>query len=327
MKDKINEVEWLLLIHQIPPKPDYLRVKIWRRLQKIGAVAIKQSVYVLPDNKQSYEDLHWLVREITAGGGTASLSRASFLEGLHTPQIKSLFQTARNTEYNKIVQDVNSIIKDLAQSSDHSDSSTLKKRKKLYRIQNRFNESMAIDFFNAPGRKVADKILTECETLLRKTKDNSSPVTRKTKIISGRTWVTRKEIFVDRIACAWLIHRFIDPEGKFKFVTEDGYQADPDELCFDMFEGAYTHQGDNCSFEVLVSSFELASQPITAIAEIVHDIDLKDKKFSRPEVTGIQAVFSGMATTCRTDQDRLKFGSMIFDELYASFEGVATKLT
>ncbi len=82
-----NTTEWLLLIHQIPPKPDYFRVKIWRRLQKVGAVAIKQSVYVLPVNEQSYEDLHWIVKEITEGRGTASLSKTVFLEGLSCAQV------------------------------------------------------------------------------------------------------------------------------------------------------------------------------------------------------------------------------------------------
>lgn len=316
-----NKTEWLLLIHQIPPKPDYFRVKIWRRLQKIGAVAIKQSVYVLPNNGQAYEDLHWIVKEITEGGGTASLSKAVFFEGLSNTQIESLFQVARDQEYEKIVKDTQSFIKDSAESSESSGSLALKKKKELSRIQSRFTEIVAIDFFNAPGREAADRILTECDALLRETKDNFPPRAQELKNICGRTWVTRKGIYVDRIACAWLIHRFIDPEGRFKFVADERYLPRPDELRFDMFEGEFTHKGDNCTFEVLVNTFDLVSQPITAIAEIVHDIDLKDKKYSRPEVNGIQAVFSGMATTCSSDQDRLERGSMILDELYASFGG------
>jgi len=318
---KQNKTEWLLLIHQIPPKPDYFRVKIWRRLQKIGAVAIKQSVYVLPDKGQAYEDLHWIVKEISQGGGTASLSKTVFLEGLSNEQIESLFQAARDDEYEKILNDTQAFINDSAESLDNSGSIVLKKKRELSRIQNRFAEIVAIDFFNAPGRTPAEKILAQCDVLLRETKDNLAPDTENLEKIRGRTWVTRKGIYVDRIACAWLIRRFIDPEMKLKFVADERYKPDSDELRFDMFEGEFSHVGDNCSFEVLVSSFSLASQPITAIAEIVHDIDLKDKKYSRPEVKGIQAVFSGMAATCSDDQSRLTRGSMILDELFASFGG------
>jgi hypothetical protein len=316
-----NQTEWLLLIHQIPPKPNYFRVKIWRRLQKIGAVAIKQSVYVLPSNGQAYEDLHWIVKEITEGGGTASLSKTVFLEGLSNTQIESLFQVARDDEYEQIVNDTRSFIKELTKASESSGSLALKKKRELSRIQGRFAEIATIDFFNAPGREVAEKILTECDALLRETKENSPPGVQELKKMCGRTWVTRKGIYVDRIACAWLIHRFIDPEGRLKFVADVRYRPRPDELRFDMFEGEFTHIGDNCTFEVLVDTFGLATRPITAIAEIVHDIDLKDKKYNRPEVNGIQAVFSGMAATCSDDQDRLERGSRLLDELYASFGG------
>ena len=316
-----NRTEWLLLIHQIPPKPNYFRVKIWRRLQKIGAVAIKQSVYVLPDNGQAYEDLHWIVKEISEGGGTASLSRTVFLEGISSGQIESLFQAARNDEYGKIIRETQSFIKDTTVQLEHSGSIVLKKKRELSRIQNRFNEITAIDFFNASGRVVAENILMECDALLRETKHNLTPATKDFSKMQDRTWVTRTGIYVDRIASAWLIRRFIDPRGQLKFVEDEKYKPGPDELRFDMFEGEFSHVGDNCTFEVLVDTFGLDSKPITAIAEIVHNIDLKDKKYSRPEMVGIQAVFSGMAARCSSDEDRLERGFMILDELYASFRG------
>lgn len=316
-----NRTEWLLLIHQIPPKPDYFRVKIWRRLQKIGAVAIKQSVYVLPNNGHAYEDLHWIVKEITEGGGTASLSKTVFLEGLSNTQIESLFQVARDDDYAEIVKDIQSFKNTLGVVSESSGSLTLKKKKELSRIQARFDEIAAIDFFHAPGRESADRLLKECDALLRETKTDRTPAVLEIKKMNGRTWVTRKGIYVDRIACSWLIRRFIDPQGRLKFVTDERYRPRPDELRFDMFEGEFTHIGNSCTFEILVNTFGLASQAMTPLAEIIHDIDLKDKKFCRPEVNGIQALFSGMAVTCSDDQDRLERGSIILDELYASFGG------
>lgn len=322
-----NTTEWLLLIHQIPPKPDYFRVKIWRRLQKIGAVAIKQSVYVLPVNDQSYEDLHWIVKEITEGGGTASLSKTVFLEGLSCIRVESLFQAARDADYEKIVEDGRSFLNDSVESSGDSDTFILRKKRELSRIRSRFREIKAIDFFNASGREAAERILAECNSVLHEPKMAlpGGQTLGKIQNMCGRTWVSRKGIYVDRIACAWLIRRFIDPEARLKFVADERYRPLADEIRFDMFEGEYTHIGENCTFEVLVDTFCLGSLPITTIAEIVHDIDLKDKKFGRPEVHGIQAVFSGIAATYSDDQARLERGSTILDELYASYGGVLNK--
>ena len=100
-----SEGRWLLLIHQIPPKPDYFRVKIGRRLQRIGAVAIKNSVYVLPKNDQTQEDFQWVLREIVEGRGEASLCEARFVEGLSDEQVETLFQAARGAEYDQIAEE------------------------------------------------------------------------------------------------------------------------------------------------------------------------------------------------------------------------------
>ena len=94
-----NFERWLLLIHQIPPKPDYLRVKIGRRLQRVGAVPVKNSVYVLPDGDQTYEDFQWIRREILAGGGDASICRAEFVDGLTSDEIRQAIRKARDADY------------------------------------------------------------------------------------------------------------------------------------------------------------------------------------------------------------------------------------
>ena len=294
---------------------------------EIGAVAIKQSVYVLPDNAQAYEDLHWIVKEIAEGGGTASLARAAFLEGLSDTQVVTLFQVARDREYEKVVRDVQATLDDSAESLDCSEAALLKKRKELARIQRRFTEIEGIDFFHAPGGRDAAEILAECEAVLGGRAEPVFSGAREIPQLSGRTWVTRKNINIDRIASAWLISRFIDPQCCLKFVAEEGYQPCSGELRFDMFAGEFTHRGDNCTFEVLVEVFGLSGRPLTAIAEIVHDMDLKDGKFGRQEKNGIEAVFSGLIVTCSSDEDRLERGSMILDELYVSFGGKPDKRT
>src|SRR5213594_1082691 len=104
---------WLLLIHQLPPKPDYFRVKIWRRLQRLGAVAIKNSVYVLPKNDQTQEDFQWVLGEIVEGGGDASICEARFVEGLSDDQVEALFQAARDADYAQIAEDARRVMKEI----------------------------------------------------------------------------------------------------------------------------------------------------------------------------------------------------------------------
>jgi len=130
------------------------------------------------------------------------------------------------------------------------------------------------------------------------------------------TWVTRHNIQVDRIACAWLIRRFIDPDARFRFVPDKTYQPRHGELRFDMFDAEFTHKGDQCSFEVLVERFGLRDPGLRKIAEIVHDIDLKDGKYGRPDADGVARVISASAMSAKDDDERLARGSSLFEDLH-----------
>jgi hypothetical protein len=142
-----------------------------------------------------------------------------------------------------------------------------------------------------------------------------------TPVVAGAAhiWVTRRNVHVDRIASAWLIQRFIDPQAAFKFVPAKGYHPAPGELRFDMFEGEFTHEGDRCTFEVLLQRSGLDEPGLTAISEIVHDIDLKDGKFARPEAGGIAALIDGLAQADMSDAERVEQGGRLFNNLYALF--------
>jgi hypothetical protein len=133
-----------------------------------------------------------------------------------------------------------------------------------------------------------------------------------------RTWVTRSGPKIDRIACAWLVRRFIDPHARFKFVPASGYQPQAGELRFDMFEGELSHEGDQCTFEVLCRRAGLQDPALAAIAEIVHDVDLRDCKFGRPEAPGVAALIEGLIRQHPGDLDRLAHGAELFDTLYAA---------
>ena len=238
--------DWLLFIHQIPPKPDYFRVKVRRRLHRIGAVPLKNSVYVLPASDEALEDFQWLRREIEADGGEATICEATFVAGMTDGELMSTFA---------------------------------------------FDRAAAGPA--ATGTRAPDRVPP------------------------GHTWVTRAGVFVDRIASAWLIRRFIDPAAQFKFVAARGYQPGADERRFDMFEAEYTHEGEHCTFETLCDRFALTDPALRPIAEIVHDIDCKDDKFGRPETAGVAALLQGIAAATTDDAERLSRGAALFDNLYA----------
>src|SRR5205823_6982672 len=134
---------WLLLFHQIPPKPDYFRVKVWRRLQRIGAVPVKNSVWVLPYSDQAVEDFRWLLQEILEGGGEGSVCRGDFVDGLSDPDIEALFRQARAADYAAIARDAKSLARKAAPAD-------------VARLNHRLAEVAAIDYFSALGRRTLE---------------------------------------------------------------------------------------------------------------------------------------------------------------------------
>ena len=323
MQDNEAEGRWLILIHQIPPKPDYFRVKIWRRLQKLGAAAVKNSVYVLPKSDQAQEDFQWLLREIVAGGGEAMLCEVRFVEGLTDEQIQGLFHSARSLEYQQIAEEARRIAKSFPIRLTDDDERRSQAEIAVERLKARLAEVVAIDFFGAPGQEAARGLLSELETRIHSGRSGADTQARARGHLPEfreRTWVTRKGIYVDRMASAWLIQRFIDPQARFKFVPAKGYAPQRGELRFDMFEAEFTHEGDHCTFEVLASDFGLADPALRVIAEIVHDIDLKDSKFSRQQTAGIELLIAAIAMAHKDDESRLERASAVFDDLYEYFK-------
>jgi hypothetical protein len=237
---------WLLLIHQLPAKPAYFRVKIWRRLQALGAVAVKNAVYALPANEQSQEDFEWLLREISQGGGEAMLCEARLIEGLSDQEVCALFNRARDEDYDAIAKEARSIGAELGE--EPLPEKRAEARGQLERLKKRLAQVVGIDFFGADRRVPLEGLLAELEDRVAEpaTEESPEPTSSDAEALQnmhGQTWVTRQGVYVDRIASAWLIRRFIDPEARFKFVPAKGYTPAPGELRFDMFEAEFTHQG------------------------------------------------------------------------------------
>jgi hypothetical protein len=320
--DEPRRGPWLLLIHQLPPKPPYFRAKIGRHLARIGAVAIKNSVYALPATPQTREDFAWVYREITGGGGEATVCEARLVEGLSDEQLEALFHAARNADYEALAGDVRAAQKAFSKRGRLSAERRDELAASVLGLKKRLAEITTIDFFAATGRITLDGLLRGLDARLLEASGGPPgrpAATMRADEVRGRTWVTRKGIHVDRIASAWLVRRFLDPDARFKFVASKGYLPEPGELRFDMFEAEFTHEGDRCTFEVLLDRFGLDDAGLRAIGEIVHDIDLKDARFGRAEKAGIERLIAGIALTQQDDEARLSRGAALFDDLHESF--------
>ena len=312
---------WLMLVHQLPPEPAYFRVKIWRQIQALGAVPLKNSVYVLPAREETREDFQWLIRAIAAGGGEATLMEARLVDGFTDPELEALFQAARNADYEAIAEEARLALKfNRRKSVDRERQSA--QQQTARRLRRRLGEVAALDFFGAERREAAEGLVAELEARLAApaTDAPAAAPAPAPDAYRNRVWVTRAGVHVDRIACAWLIRRFVDPKAEFKFVAGKDYRPKRGELRFDMFEAEFTHEGERCSLEVMLDRFRLDDPALAAIAEIVHDIDLKDGRYAREETAGLAHLIHGLCLGERDDEQRLARGAWLLDDLYQYFK-------
>jgi hypothetical protein len=319
--------EWLLFIHQLPPKPTSLRVRVWRKLQKLGAVSLKNSVYVLPFGEKTQEDFQWLKQEVESAGGEATVLRAGSVEGATDDELVALFRTQRAEEYARITAELDGLAGTVRgqQKGGHLSPGRLGSHEaELSRLHQELERVIAVDFFLADGRAASLAALERCREGLhmpqgggaRGAKARASrgggldPVQ-----YQGRRWVTRKNPHIDRLATVWLIRRFIDRRPRFQFVDE-GTRVEGG-VHFDMADAEFTHRGEDCTFETMLREFGLAGDPaLKELAEIAHDIDLKDNKFNRLEAAGLDATVRGLGELLKDDRKLVRQASMIFDGLY-----------
>jgi hypothetical protein len=318
---------WILLIHSIPPRPAYLRVKIGRRLQKLGAVAVKNSVYAMPRSEGAREDLEWIAHEISSDGGEASLCEARFIGGLTDDAIEQQFRFSRQHDYMEAAKLARGLVDKLVQAEKKSGKVASKRHAQaglaLSRLKRRLQEIIAIDYFGAGGRAELEKLLATAEEKLRPPREDDPktvPDVPQLRNLRGRTWVTRKGIHVDRIASAWLIRRFIDTAAKLKYVEAKGYAPAPGELRFDMFDAEFTHEGTLCTFEVLLARMGRDDPALRHIADIIHDIDLRDGKFAREETAGFTALITGICLQHREDDARLAASTTVLEAFYRALQ-------
>jgi hypothetical protein len=249
------------------------------------------------------EDLQWVRREIVESGGEAWLFEAGAVAGLSDHDMREAFRELRRPDYEELLAAGRRLLEDLREAE-------------WRKLKRRYDEVRRIDFFAAPGHEEMEELMRTIDHLLHTSE--KIPATKPDRPgLAGRCWVTRRGLKVDRISSVWLVRRFVDPQAEFRFVDPDAYIHTAGELRFDMFEGEFTHDGDQCTFEVLLGWTGLDDPALRALAEVIHDIDLKDAKFARPETAGVAAMIDGLVLRHGDDARRLEEGAVLLDALYA----------
>jgi hypothetical protein len=303
---------WYVLIHQLPPDPPYLRAKVAHRLARIGALALKNAVYLLPRRDSCLEDLQWIAEEAAASGGTAYIAAADWVAGVTDEELRRRFGEARAADYRALAAEVR---EELATRGGRAGG-------RLAQLRQRLAEIAAIDWFGAAGRDDVERLL---ERLERETQGPAAAEPARTATaaeLRGLTWVTRPDVHVDRIATAWLVRRFVDPRARFRFAAVPAARRRAGEITFDLPGGDVTHEGERCTFQVLLDRLGLEDAALRTVGEIVADIDLKESRHGHPETPGVDRLVSGVVARHARDRERLERGGELFDALYAALRAV-----
>ncbi len=306
---------WLLLIVSVPPEPSSIRVRVWRKLQALGAVALKPSVYLLPSTPENYEQFQWLAQEVPKSGGEATLLRVDRIENMRGEEVVRRFHEARDRDYRQLAERYRKLLQALDRQPRRPATRRPDERGRLARELERLRE---IDFFDAPGYQDVKRLKETIEMRLHPPSAGGPPggVEVSPDSLKGRRWVTRPRPHVDRIASAWLIKRFVDPEAEFLFATPEEFPSDA--IPFDAMGAEFGHQGEDCTFETILKRCGLRDRRLGPLAEIVHEVDLRDQKFHRDEARGLDLVIRGLLAALKDDAQVLAHGMTLFDGLYAT---------
>ena len=299
-------------MHQIPTKPEALRVRTWRTLQRLGAASIKNSVYAMPNIPFSRKALTALAKEIEAGGGEAILCETDFVLGVNSAALIEQHNRLLKQTFRALEKDLSTIEREMGGKTQD----LIGIEHALGRVRSLFKKACERNAFACDGQESCRAFLERVEGRIS-AKGTKAP--KLAKVYKKATWVTRADVRVDRMASAWLIQRSIDPGAKFLFVNPRAYKPAASHLRFDMFEAEFTHEGELCTFEVLLKRFGLAHPELVRIGEIIHDLDIKDAKYEHPETSGVQVFLDGLAKRIADDSARIKEASSFFDSLVASF--------
>ena len=300
----MDQIPWLLLLYSLPAHRNTQRVAVWRRFKKIGALQLTTSTYLLPDQPGHYEHFQWLTKLIRDSGGEATLVRVREIEGMPNEKLVGLFNEARDREYAGVSKALRGLKTERKSRPETGEE--------LGRLTRQFRDLRAIDFFNSQR---GQEIEIQLQKLERKRAAKGETARIHPPDYRGRTWLTRPRPEIDRVGSAWLVRKFIDPKARFTFAGKIPPRSNA--VSFDMLDAEFSHVGDDCTFETLTKRFGIRDKAVRKIAEMIHDADLEDEKFQRPEAIGIDRVLKGWGKEGLPDDEILRRGFECFDALYA----------
>jgi hypothetical protein len=309
-------MDWIVFGYSLPTKSSSPRVTLWRRLRRLGAISPAGGLYVLPANAECIEAFNWLAQEIRQAKGEAVVLRVAQFEGLADAQLVALFNAARQAEYAELDKQIDPLTKpkspDRAQWQDA-----------LEKLRKQHADIARVDYFNCPsGTRIAARLDALAATLAPPARGLAAAVpSARVADYRAKTWVTRPGPFVDRIACAWLIRRFINPRAIIRYALV----PQPHQVAFDMDEGEFGHRGNLCTFETMCQAFGFNDAGLRALAEIVHAIDLRDARYAHPATAGVETIFEGWQRANLPDDKLELYGIALFDGLYQNLVRGADK--
>ncbi|MBI3635821.1 MAG: chromate resistance protein [Candidatus Rokubacteria bacterium] len=317
----IQGMRWLVLLVSVPTHPTRHRVAVWRKLKRMGAVNLQGAAWILPDTPETTELFQWLAQEVRTHHGQAALLHVDRLETVTPEEVRTMFHRARTPDYDAIIHGCRQLATQLDRHAGarHGAGPAFDRlRTKAEAVKRELDRVRAIDYLDAPAGRRA---LAQWEAVAKRLRATSSQPGRHrigrggALPPPGSTWVTRPRPHIDRIASAWLIKRFCDPDAKFAFA--DAADAARKGIPFDVLGADFGHHGEDCTFETLVKRFGLKDRRVRPIAEIVHEADLHDGKFTRNEATGVDLAINALVEVTSDDHDLLERGMAIFEGLYA----------
>lgn len=311
-------MEWIVFTYSFPSKlPSSPRVALWRRLGRLGAVSPTGGLYVLPARDECIEAFQWLAQEIRQAKGEAVVMRVGQFDGMSDEQLIALFIEARKKEYAKIDAEAAQLEK---RSVKVKAEDRAELQEALSRLRRQHGEIARVDYFAAPEAMQVASRLARIGELLSPRLAAETPVPP-TEIASyrGKCWVTRPRPYVDRLSCIWLIRRYVDPNAGIRY----SLHPEPEEIAFDMSDGEFGHQGNLCTFETMLRMFGLKDPGLKAMAEIVHEIDLRDGKYTRPAVEGVDRILHGWLRANFSNEELEAHGVALFEGLYQALSEIA----
>jgi hypothetical protein len=306
-------MSWVVFSYSLPSKAaSSARVAVWRRLRRLGAISPAGGIHLLPARDECVEAFQWLAQEVQEAKGEALVLHVERCEGMSDAQLVELFRRARSQEYAEI--DARAMELEQHVTTRSKARQRARPQELLDKLRRRHADVARVDFFDAPeGSQVASRLARIEQALAPRDSFAVSVSPSAIAAYRGRRWVTRPRPHVDRLACIWLIRRFIDPDAVVRYAPT----PEPEEVAFDMSHGEFGHRGNLCTFETMLAAFSLDDAGLRAIAQVVHEIDIRDGRYNRPETAGVDVILKGWLLAGFPDSELESHGVALFEGLYA----------